>query len=121
MSAASLVFALSAFWVLPRVWRNEPPYAEDPDRPPDWWPYRVALWRGVVRLGPTGLLFFGVLALFLPANRLLADTVLTTALAWLGVAVLVSGVGVVLFNRPKLLVPPHLRAQPGLLDERRHD
>jgi hypothetical protein len=36
-----------------------------------------------------------------------------TALVWIGVPAL--AISVALFNRPRLVVPPHLRDQPGLV------
>ena len=107
-------FAIAFVWMLPRVWRADPP---DSDQPPDYWPYSLALWRGVVRLEATGGLFFVVAALFLTADRALGESPVKDALAWGGLVVLVLGGCVVLFNEPKRMVPPRLRHQPGLIAE----
>lgn len=111
-----------------RFWRGESPRARR-RIPPSWWPWSPALWRGNVR--SSSVLAVGAVPMLGSAVLLLAvhdlgwpappgEWVwypllrLTLIAAWILVPLL--GVSVVLFNRPKAVVPPHLRDEPGLLE-----
>jgi hypothetical protein len=120
---ASLIFTvlfLGVIFVLvaPKVWRGES--GLDGDSPPEWWFLGDATWRGVARgylaSVPFVLLMFvgGIVAEFTDAYDA------GMAIAVLGLlAAAVLNLGIVLFNRPRAVVPPHLRAEPGALAERK--
>ncbi len=118
-----LVITVAAFRNLPRVWRHEFRHF---DRAPAYWPWGAALWRGFVRMMPVGvvgcavLLIGTVVLLLIPEEPsgpfvrpywAVVPSLIACALPLAGM------LGVVLFNRPRAIVPPHLRAQPGALAE----
>lgn len=83
----------------------------------------VAIARGLVRGLPVVHVLLSAMVVFLLANPRVAlawpdhhDSFLLVfaALYLIGWAVLAS---VVLFNKPSVVVPPHLRTQPGALSE----
>jgi hypothetical protein len=120
---ASLIFALLFLGVIyvlvaPKVWRGES--GLDGNTPPQWWFLGDALWRGIARAYLATVPF--LLAMF--AGAAVAefagdeDLGMTIAAAALLVGAIVH-FSIVLFNRPRALVPPHLRGEPGALEERR--
>jgi hypothetical protein len=109
-----ICFIASALFIPvgPRIWRNEWGYAWDPER-------GGPLWRGFVRITIISGPFLGLTAL-LNVVYALSDHRLTAAfrigaVLWMGL--IVCAVTIVLFNRPKRLVAPHLRHQPGAIAE----
>jgi hypothetical protein len=109
---------------LPRLWRNE---IRSFDRMQAWWPLGMALWRGWVRGMPLAffagcfLLVAVIVGAFVPQD---SDSEGFAAPAWYVIPVLgtffmslVLFFSVVLVNRPRFVVPPHLRDQPGALKE----
>lgn len=109
-------------WVMPRVWRDE--LATGGEHAPGWWPWGEALWQGYRRLPPLGLawfvvaLVFGLGSAFVPeqpqgpfVRPYWAVIPFLSALGLISAAML----GVVFLNRPKFIVPPHLREHPGAL------
>jgi hypothetical protein len=96
----------------PWIWRNEWAYAWDPDE-------GGALWRGFVRITPLGgpLLGLGALAalLFASGSAVLYAVGQVVGLAVMAVIALM--ITVILFNRPRSVVAPHLRTQPGAIGE----
>jgi len=120
---AGLIFALlflEVIYVLVagKVWRGES--GLDGDVPPAWWFLGDATWRGVARAyiatGPFVLAFFAGALVAEVSDADDAGMAISACALLLGV--LVHG-SIVLFNRPKALVPPHLRDEPGALAERR--
>jgi hypothetical protein len=106
-----VAFAMSLV-VGPRIWRNEWGYAWDPAG-------GGAISRGFARTTPISgpaLGMTGLLAVidWLGDGRTTAIFAVASAI-W--VAMLVAAVTIVLFNRPKWLVAPHLRRQPGAVGE----
>lgn len=111
-----------------RYWRGESPRSRKLD-PPSWWPYSPGLWRGNVRSTP--VMAVGAIPMFASGTVLIAVSALgwpvapaelggwygllqlATAAIWLGVPGM--GISVVLLNRPRAVVPPHLRDQTGML------
>lgn len=101
---------------LPRIWHNRSGFYVS--ERVAWWPFGRVLWRGVVRAAPVCVVSF-CLALPLWAGLLIApDSEIVVmilfppiALQWFFI------VTIVLFNWPKRLVPPHLRALPGAIAE----
>ena len=120
---ASLIFTLLFLGgiyvaVASKVWRGES--GLDGGRPPEWWFLGPATWRGVARAYiatvPFGLvLVVGAMIAEFGGND---DAGFGLATAALVVGGVVHG-SIVLFNRPRSLVPPHLRMEPGALEERR--
>jgi hypothetical protein len=96
----------------PRVWRNEWAYAWNPDE-------GGPLWRGFVRITPLGgpLLGLGGLASLLLKSGSDALYVVGQVVGFAILVVIVLIVTVILFNRPRWVVAPHLRAQPGAIGE----
>ncbi len=119
----TVLIAVGGVRNLPRIWRHE---AKHLDNVPSWWPWGGALWRGYVRAMPTGVIGTIVLLAVFTALALVGEQpsgpfvrpywVVVPSLVALGLAGAVM-LGVVLFNRPKAVVPPHLRDQPGALGE----
>jgi hypothetical protein len=103
-----------------RAWRNEHPWL-DTDLPVRW---RGGLpsWRGWVRVqgivGPAVVVI--AVPLFVIQSTGVSGGAWETVRAIAGLAIgvdLLLGARVWLFNRPKWLVAPHLRHQPGMLAE----
>jgi hypothetical protein len=116
---AGLVFLIHGLVLGPRWWRNElSRLAYRPDDVAEWWPYGGALWRGMLRTPVVGWIaiplgsFGAVLAEF---DGVLAG--IGGAAAIVACILVFSIVTIVLFNRPKLLVFPWLRDQPGAIAE----
>jgi len=103
---------------LPKVWR-----AEACAQIPAWWLWGSAAYRGFVRAVPVGIVSGWPFLLILPwafgliTSKSTASTIglLTAAsMTIIGFGLMVC---VALFNWPRQLVPPKLRAQPGMLHE----
>jgi hypothetical protein len=105
--------------------------------PPITWPYGDVAWRGCVRAIPVGGIggwTFAVVAFWCFMSLTSFDRFEfvsnQAARNWLGWGLTVSLIGalaalllsmsVFLFNRPKLVVPPAYRNQPGAIEEWRH-
>jgi hypothetical protein len=108
---------------LVRLWRREVFSADMPS----WWPYGGALWRGYVRAMPVGSISFLVLMagllilIFVPTEGGCCGFAVPN---WFVFPFLISFFGtlglalsVILFNRPRFIVPPHLRSQVGAISE----
>lgn len=118
---AGLIFALGClsfayFAVGRKAWRGETAF--DGTVPPAWWPFSLPVWRGVgrsfVAVVPFLLVMFigGLIAEFSSAEDLGLSI---AALGLLGVPFIQAPI--VFFNRPRWLVPPHQRDEPGALEE----
>ncbi|HEX8053409.1 MAG TPA: hypothetical protein VF517_10480 [Thermoleophilaceae bacterium] len=100
------------------IWRG----AGDRAAPPSW-PFSHAMWRGVVRTYPLGALMFPSLLVNYviakldssPSPGLVAVQAAAVAIAVVAFALYVS---VVLYNRPKRIVAPPYRDEPGVLEKR---
>src|SRR6202008_1432269 len=115
--AGAMIAALAAAIVLglwavgaPRLWRGA---ADDVDDPPPAWPFGAVSWHGVIRrfivCPPLIGLALGGAAL---AELTDADD-LGMSLGVIGLlGSVVLHVPILLWNRPKALVPPPLRDQP---------
>jgi hypothetical protein len=104
---------------LRRLWRR--PRRHDPPR---GWPWGAPLWRGYTRsllvcwIAAPLMLTAVVVGRFAPKDS-------TSPLFWLAVVLTVAAAfallvllpGVYLFARPKFLIPPLLRSQPGAVSE----
>jgi hypothetical protein len=118
-----LIFAilfLGAVYVLVarKVWHGES--GLDGDVPPEWWFLGDETWRGVARAyiatAPFVLVFFAGALVAELGDADDAGMAVSAGALLLGVLVHAS---IVLWNRPKALVPPHLRDEPGALAARR--
>ncbi len=119
VTAIGLILVPLVLRRLPAIWRNE--HGWDPDYPPPGWLYDRALWRALVRTNPVSV---GLLVLCVPVYVLseagttsLVGVVVLYALGLAGAACAGLAVSVAVANRPKWLVAPHLRHQPGLIAE----
>lgn len=121
--AVVLAIVAGGFRNLPRVWRHEFRHF---DRTPPYWPWGAALWRGFVRMMPMGVVGCAVLVIVAVVLLLTPEEpsgpfvrpywAVVPCLVALGV-VFAGMLSVVLVNRPRVIVPPHLRGQPGALAE----
>ncbi len=118
-----VLIAVGAVRLLPRTWRHE---LKQFDRMPSWWPWGKALWRGWLRMMPISTVAM-VVGVVVYAGLLLVPEApsgpfvrpywaVVPALAALAI-VFGMMLTVVLFNWPKRVVPPHLRSQPGAIEE----
>ncbi len=114
----ALVFAaaiaLGGAPVAVRLWRNTSPSFNEPEALRRWGSARTG--RAFRRAFPLGIFAFGLTACAWAATVLGGRTTRVTGV-FLLLAGLCSLIGwlIVLVNRPKALVPPHLRDEPGLL------
>jgi hypothetical protein len=118
-----MIVAAVAFgpWLCGRVWRD-PAYADEMTRSGRVLPFSYATSRGVTRgmIGLwTGLAFIGAgtiavaLTLSTPAhsNSAVITAVVLYGIGLLGIALNVT---IIWFNRPRFLVPPHMRDEDGI-------
>jgi hypothetical protein len=103
-----------------RAWRNEQPWL-DPDAPRAW-TGGLPSWRGWVRVQAVIVPTVFVIAapLFVIQSTGVGGGAWDTVRAVAGLVicgVLLAGARVWLFNRPRWLVAPHLRHQPGMIAE----
>lgn len=103
--AATSLYALRGFW---SEWRGKS--VTDPSRAPDWWPFDLIWWRALVRSGPAGTLEGPLVAAGYVVSGFddwsgqeVAEVIVAVSA---GIALLLTA-AVALYNRPKLLVPPH--------------
>ena len=90
-----------------------------PDRPAPWWPYGPILWRGLLRvntLSSATMFSLAFTAVVLTLEGKVARAI-GGALSLFSIALLVPCLTIVFFNRPRFLVPPHLRDQSGAFAE----
>jgi hypothetical protein len=120
MVVAALVFGP---WLCVKVWRD-PAYADTISRGGRMLPFGYATSRGVTRglLGLwSGLAFLGagtIAVALLPSGttgQASPDLVTAIVLYGLGLLGIALNVAIVWFNRPRFLVPPHLRDEDGLV------
>jgi hypothetical protein len=119
MTAVTVVYVPYLIWRWPVIWEKPSPVF---DQPLAWWVWGEALWRAYVRVLPVGSAVFAVLMVALvPAIYGIggdAGLVISVAVAVLDLAAwVVLMATIALFNRPRSLVPPHLRQQPGAVAE----
>lgn len=115
------LFGVGCLVTVPRYWRGDTGYLRR-ERPPGVWPFGVSSWKGFVRASPafTGMMLVASIAFLIPAIFLGPRVstswriygLLTLAFLVLVIAVTLS---ITLFNRPRFLVPPPWRDEPGAL------
>jgi hypothetical protein len=113
-------FVAAGACLTPRHWRGETDL--DGSRHPAWWPLGATVWRGVVRSAAvwwplTGLMFLGSALAYGARPGSTLETVGWVVAAVAVLAGLAAHVPILLYNRPRRLVPPHLRDEPGALAE----
>jgi hypothetical protein len=119
MSAAAIFYLVVGTIGVRRLWRRESAIW---DSKPVWFLYGHTTFRGYVRamypLGTAGLVAFAWLlyAIWGPEDVYAQAFVLVPMLALVAVGLLLA-LTAALFNRPKRIVPPHLRDQPGMIAE----
>jgi len=115
---ALLVFGY--LYAVGKVWRGESEF--DGDDPPAFWPFSKALWRGAGRalpvLGASVLVLIGagITSDLVGTDSKYYDTVMAIGLLGLLVMCLVA-FPIMYFNRPRWLVPPIWRDDPGAVAE----
>jgi hypothetical protein len=108
-------------YVVAKVWLGESEL--DSSKPPDIWPFGLPLWRGLSR----AFVIQGLCVLLLIGGGVASDAVGkdSAAFDWLmGIGLLglfLLAFPITLFNRPKFLVPPRQRDEPGALEEWRRE
>jgi len=90
-----------------------------PDEPPGWLRFRagLAMWRGWIRLSPPLTSGFAIALLATWAGLLLETRWLALVAGGCWTFLVLAVFGVVLLSRPKWLIEPYLRHQPGLVAE----
>ena len=115
---ALLVFGY--FYAVGKVWRGESQF--DRDSPAAFWPFSVELWRG----GGSALPVQGACSLSLIGAGITSDLIgsdspyydAVMAIGLLGVlGTFFLAFPIMYYNRPKLLVPPPWRDDPGAVAE----
>ena len=117
------VLGVLALPQLGRLWRHQTTFY---DGTPGWWSYGKPVWRGWVRALPMlasvaylGLLiaaYLGFVSPFFHLSRQ-ADLVVIVIFLISFIGAFLLALTIFLFNFPRLAVPPHLRNQPGALEE----
>ena len=121
LTLAAFVGAIAVLVAVPftiRLWRNELPWMEQP-----LWPRsHPATERALARAMPVAVTALTSVALGFICRRFLPEDVgLWCAIVGLAISALLSipMALIVLINRPRALVPPHLRDQLGYVSDRR--
>ncbi len=123
--AAGVLAAAAVIGVfqLPKFWRNEQQvYRTLHEKFHSFWPLGEGLWHGYIRALPIGLLGLILAVLSFLALALGRSVPLLAPLGFflffpLFALTMLIGVGVVFLNWPKFVVAPHLRSQPGAVQE----
>jgi hypothetical protein len=114
------VTLVGGLYGLVAIIRHPAGLAADVTRPAGWWPFDLPSWRALVRIAPVGAAEGVVWGAWFIAEGLPdsgpVDAV-EAVLQVLMLAALTALLAVALFNRPRILVSPPLRALPGALEE----
>ena len=103
-----------------RIWQGRSEL--DMSSAPSWWPFSKALWRGVTRAFPVQaacviLLIGGGIGADL-AGKDSSGYDIGMSIGLLGLlGILLLALPITFFNRPRFLVPPHQRDEPGAVAE----
>ena len=119
-----VVLVAGYLFVIARVWQGRSQY--DPSSPPAFWPFSLPLWRGVARAFPIQ----GACVLILLGGGIAGDLIgedgkgydVAMGIGFVGVlGLFLLAFPITFFNRPRFLVPPHQRDEPGALAEWRRE
>ncbi|MFG3582280.1 hypothetical protein [Micromonospora chersina] len=114
---------LGALWQLPKIWRMKADI-QRPAATTTWWPFSEALRESFLRGLPVGILGCTALTASIALTAVSEATHGSTsrvaaAVAWnaflVFVALMLVDLSVTLFNRPKFVVPPATRDEPGAI------
>jgi hypothetical protein len=114
--AILVLFALA----ITRIWQGRSEL--DSSSPPPWWPFSEALWRGVARAFPVQaacvilLIGGGIGADLAGKDSPGYDIGMSIGLVGL-LGIFLLALPITFFNRPRFLVPPHQRDEPGAVAE----
>jgi hypothetical protein len=116
---AGVLIGCLGTWKSVGFWRNTAP---DSLSPPAWWKFDPVIWRGIVRAYPSANLVVWLMVTVDVIGILTSPTEV-----YFAVPVVLLGLGIGLFaatamssfvwNRPKWVVPPHLRKELGAVAE----
>lgn len=113
LACALLLAGVGSVQLRSDLWRRGFPH------PPAYWLYGPAAWRGEVRALPTAVaaawLLLGLVTAFTLGELAVIGYGPAVWLLWLFFAAVAAMFLIVLFNRPKVLVPPRFRSEPGVL------
>jgi hypothetical protein len=121
-AALGIAFAVATLgvwaWTAPRHWRGESRLTGAD--PPLWFPFSEPVWRGVVR---SYVVWAPAIALFVGGSVVAGFSTEGSAAYNAGMAAASVGLfggsalhfAILFFNRPRFLVPPGLRDEPGAL------
>ena len=115
-AAVLVLFGLA----ITRIWQGTSEL--DTSSAPSWWPFSKALWRGVMRAFPVQaacviLLIGGGIGADL-AGKGSAGHDIGMSIGLVGLlGIFLLALPVTFFNRPRFLVPPHQRDEPGAVAE----
>lgn len=118
--AIYVVLVFGYFFVIGRIWQGRSEH--DPSQPPAFWPFSLPLWRGVARAFPVQggcvllLIGGGIAADLIGEDAKGYDIAMGVGLAGL-LGLFLLAFPITFFNRPRFLVPPHQRDEPGALEE----
>ncbi len=117
----ALSIGLATIWAraAPRHWRGESRLSGE--QAPPWFPFGEPVWRGVVRSyvawTPLVVLMFGGGAVGALSDE--SSAAYDAGMAVASVSLLLGAAvhsAILFFNRPRFLVPPGLRDEPGALE-----
>lgn len=120
VSLSLVAMSLIAVAMLPLLLRNR---IQLYDKLNEWWPFGEELLRGYIRSIPVAVPASVAASMFLVATTaadagIIPNEWTTAVKSVVTPVILLSLIGiitVILLNRPKTIVPPHLRSQPGAL------
>ena len=108
------------FYAVGKVWRGESRL--DLDTPAPWWPFSMPLWRGAARALPVQgasillLLGAGITSDLIGSDSRYYDLVMSIGVLGL-IGTIFLAFPITYYNRPKFLVPPIWRDDPGAVAE----
>lgn len=103
-----------------RVWQGTSEL--DDSNPAPWWPFSDALWRGTARAFPAlgacviVLIGAGIAGDLAEKDSTGYNVAMSVGLVGL-LGIFLLGLPITFYNRPRFLVPPHQRDDPGTLAE----
>ena len=123
-----LLVMVGASWRIPKIWSDERMTDRLFKTMRSWWPWGQPLLRGWIRALPAGLVGGWLLVASTIVAALVATDTIESSLGFGVLAILVfllfmslaTVASVMLFNRPSVAVPSHLRNQSGAVSEWRH-